>query len=341
MIFPLNNEKIFLKKVVAEGVTTVLVLGEKSMWNGRRYHSLDYYLKENFGEKLYKLSLDGGMTCPNRDGKISFGGCIFCSGEGSGDFSASAKLGIDKQIEYAKSLIWEKFSGERYIAYFQAFTNTYASSEYLKELFMPVILRDDIAVLDIATRPDCLESDKISLLSSLAKIKPVWVELGLQSSDDKTAEIINRGYRSSIYPEAVKRLHDAGVNVITHMILGLPFETKEMMLKTAKFISDSGSDGIKLQLLHILRGTELEKIYEKGEVKALREEEYIDLVCSIIEILPPEMVIHRLTGDGDKKKLIAPLWSKDKKRVLNLINHELKIRKIVQGGVDNQIVLSL
>lgn len=302
------------------------------MWSQRRYHSLDHYLKKEFGEKLYKLSLDGGMTCPNRDGRVSYGGCIFCSGEGSGNFAAPRNISVEKQIEYAKSLVSEKYSGHRYIAYFQAFTNTYASPEYLKELFMPLIKRDDIAVLDIATRPDCLPPEILNLLSELVKIKPLWVELGLQTSDNGTAMLINRGYDSEIYPDAVKSLHEIGANVITHMILGLPGENKEMMLRTARFISESGSDGIKLQLLHILRETVLEKMYEKGEVSELSEAEYIDLVCSIISELPPETVIHRLTGDGDKNKLIAPLWSCDKRKVLNHINHELKQRGIIQGN---------
>ncbi len=301
------------------------------MWNGRRYHSLDCYLKETFGKKLYKLSLDGGMTCPNRDGKLSYGGCIFCSGEGSGDFAASCCYGIEEQIQYAKSLIQDKYNGEKFIAYFQSFTNTYADTEYLKELFLPVIMREDIAVLDIATRPDCLENDKIRLIEELAKIKPVWVELGLQTSNENTAEFINRGYRLPVYDDAVKRLKEAGAKVITHMIIGLPNETKNDMIKTARHIAQCGSDGIKLQLLHILEGTKLAQLYRNGEFAALAEYEYISLVCDIIAVLPENMVIHRLTGDGDKAKLIDPKWSGNKRRVLNLINHELKVRGIVQG----------
>ena len=301
------------------------------MWNGRRYYSLDAYLKEKFGQKLYKLSLDGGMTCPNRDGKISYGGCIFCSADGSGDFSASNLLGSDKQIEYAKSLISEKYAGDKFIAYFQSYTNTYAPVDYLKGLFMPVIMRDDTAVLDIATRPDCLEPEKLKLISELVKIKPVWVELGLQSANNKTAALINRGYANEVYEQAVKNLHIAGAEVITHMIIGLPHETQSDMLDTARHIAECGSDGIKLQLLHILEGTELARMYDNAEFNALSREEYITLVCDIIGILPENMVIHRLTGDGDKSKLIAPKWSGDKRKVLNLINHELKVRNIIQG----------
>lgn len=304
------------------------------MWSGRRYHSLDHYLKVHFGEKLYKLSLDGGMTCPNRDGKISVGGCIFCSAEGSGDFAAKHTEDISQQLEAAKALVAEKYSGSRYIAYFQSFTNTYADVSYLRELFMPVIRRDDIAVLDIATRPDCLEEEKLELIAELAGIKPVWVELGLQTSSDNTAELINRGYRTEIYSDAVKQLHGCGAQVITHMIIGLPGETREDMLATARYIADCGSDGIKLQLLHILRGTKLYEMYRNGKAAALSEEEYISAVCDIISVLPENMVIHRLTGDGDKRLLEAPLWSCNKRRVLNLISHELKQKGIIQGQRD-------
>lgn len=301
------------------------------MWNGRRYHSLDYYLKNEFGEKLYKLSLDGGMTCPNRDGTLSYGGCIFCSSSGSGDFAAKRRVSIDKQIETAKSMIAEKFIGNRFIAYFQSFTNTYAPVSYLRELYMPVIERDDIAVLDIATRPDCLGEDVLSLISELSEIKPVWVELGLQTSDNGTAKLINRCYKTDIFPKAVSDLHSAGANVITHMIIGLPGESRDVMLNTAGFISHCGSDGIKLHLLHVLENTVLSEMYKNGNFSTLSEDEYISLVCDIIAVLPPEMVIHRLTGDGDKSILISPKWSGDKRHILNRINHELKARNIVQG----------
>lgn len=301
------------------------------MWSGKRYHSLDHYLKQTFGQKLYKLSLDGGMTCPNRDGKLSFGGCIFCSADGSGDFSVPVSAGTDEQINAAKQMVADKYSGNRYIAYFQAYTNTYAPVGRLRELFEPVIMRDDIAVLDIATRPDCIEDEKIELIGELAKIKPVWIELGLQTSNDKTAGLINRCYPTEQYDKAVCRLHDAGAVVITHMIVGLPGEERDDMLDTAMHIARCGSDGIKLQLMHILKGTVLARMYEKGEFDALSEDEYIGLICDIISVLPENMVIHRLTGDGDREKLIAPLWSCDKRRILNRISHELKLRRIIQG----------
>lgn len=301
------------------------------LWNGRRYFSLDSYLKSAFGEKLYKLSLNGGMSCPNRDGKISFGGCIFCSSGGSGDFAYDCSTNTDKQIDAAKELVKNKFDGTRYIAYFQAYTNTYAPVTYLEKLFRPVIMRDDIAVLSVATRPDCLEDDKIQLLAELAAIKPVWIELGLQTIHKKTAELINRGYDTVCYDNAVKKLKAAGINVITHMIVGLPYENREDMLRTAEHIGMTGSDGIKIQLLHVLENTKLAEMYRRGDFDVLSEDEYIHLVADIISVLPENIVIHRLTGDGNKKELIAPKWSGDKRRVLNLINHELKVRNIIQG----------
>ena len=281
---------------------------KKTFWGGRRYCSLDYMLKERYSEKLYKLSLNGGMTCPNRDGKISEGGCIFCSAGGSGDFAANFNPDIAKQIEQAKTLVSKKYQGDRFIAYFQAYTNTYAPVEYLRKLFMDTIMRDDIAILSIATRPDCLGDDVIKLLAELNRMKPVWVELGLQTINESTAKLINRGYELSCYDEAVRKLKNIGVEIITHMIIGLPYETKEDILSTAEYIGKT-ANGIKLQLMHILKNTKLLEMYEKGEFKALTEEEYIEIVCEIISILPREMVIHRLTGDGNPDELIAPLAS--------------------------------
>ena len=303
---------------------------KKTFWGGRRYCSLDYILKERYSEKLYKLSLNGGMTCPNRDGKISEGGCIFCSAGGSGDFAANFNPDIAKQIEQAKTLVSKKYQGDRFIAYFQAYTNTYAPVEYLRKLFMDTIMRDDIAILSIATRPDCLGDDVIKLLAELNRIKPVWVELGLQTINESTAKLINRGYELSCYDEAVRKLRNIGVEIITHMIIGLPYVTKEDILSTAEYIGKT-ANGIKLQLMHILKNTKLLEMYEKGEFKALTEEEYIEIVCEIISILPREMVIHRLTGDGNPDELIAPLWSLRKLQVLNGINHRLKELDIIQG----------
>lgn len=301
-------------------------------YNGRRYYSLDAYLKNTFGRKLYKLSLSAGMSCPNRDGTLSYGGCIFCSQGGSGDFASDAALDIEDQISYAKSLVWAKYDGNDFIAYFQSFTNTYAPVSRLEEIFMPVIEREDISVLSIATRPDCLEDDKLRLISRLSAIKPVWVELGLQTIHPSTARLINRGYELSCYDNAVRGLKEAGAEVITHMIIGLPHETRKDILSTASYIGSSGADGIKLQLLHVLENTRLAQMYTSGDFTTLTESEYVSLVADIISILPQNIVIHRLTGDGNKKELIAPKWSGDKRRVLNEINHELKVRNIVQGS---------
>ncbi len=300
-------------------------------WNGRRYYSLDTYLKETFGTKLYKLSLDGGMNCPNRDGTLGTGGCIFCSAGGSGDFSAPSQLDTDQQLEYAKNLIRDKYKGDQFIAYFQSYTNTYANVDYLEQLFLPIIQRDDIAVLSIATRPDCLEPEKLKLLERLTKIKPVWVELGLQTMHQSTADLIHRGYTLKVYDEAVRNLHAVGVKVITHIIVGLPNETESDMIATARHIGAVGSDGIKIQLLHILKHTELYQLYTEGKVQPLTEDEYVTLVAKIIAVLPPTTVIHRMTGDGNKEILVAPLWSGNKRKVLNHINHTLKVLDLYQG----------
>ncbi len=300
-------------------------------WNGRRYYSLDCYLKQRFGTKLYKLALNGGMTCPNRDGTLSSGGCIFCSGGGSGEFTPSVRHTMEEQFEQAKALVRQKYDGSRYIAYFQAFTNTYAPVEQLRNLFFPVIRREEVAVLSIATRPDCLEEDKIELIRELCRIKPVWVELGLQTIHERTARLIRRGYDLPCFDRAVRRLKEAGAEVIVHTITGLPFETPDDMLQTAVYVGNSGADGVKLQLLHVLEGTDLATMYRRGEFEVLREEEYVSLTAEILSVLPERIVIHRLTGDGDKRLLIAPRWSGDKRHVLNAIQHELKIRNLRQG----------
>ena len=294
------------------------------------YYSLNEYLKKTFGEKIYKLSLNGGMTCPNRDGTLSTKGCIFCSKGGSGEFATDSRFSVTAQIESAKKKVSAKIKSGRYIAYFQAYTNTYAPVDYLERIFTEAICRPDIVALSVATRPDCLGKDVLDLLYRLSKIKPVWVELGLQTVNCKTAEYIRRGYDLEVYDKAVSELKTLGVQVITHVILGLPGESVADMLKTVAY-AGSVSDGIKLQLLHILRGTDLEKDYLDGKFSALTMEEYIDILCKAVEILPKNVVIHRLTGDGDKRILTAPMWSADKKRVLNAINREFCRRGIVQG----------
>ncbi len=295
-----------------------------------RYYSLNEYLKSTFGEKVYKISLNGGMTCPNRDGTIDTRGCIFCSRGGSGEFAASAVLDIKNQIEQAKQRIKAKTDCRKFIAYFQPFTNTYASVEYLEKIFTQAIEGDEIVALSIATRPDCLGDDVLALLDRLNRIKPVWVELGLQTIHKQTSDYIRRGYELEVYDTAVRNLHSIGINVITHIILGLPNESKEMMLETVKYVGER-TDGVKLQLLHILKDTDLLDDYNAGKFKALTIEEYIDILCDCIEILPQNVVIHRITGDGDKKLLVAPLWSADKKNVLNSINRIFSQRNITQG----------
>ena len=288
----------------------------------KRTLTLNRFCREKFGEKLYKLSLNGGMTCPNRDGKCGTRGCIFCSAGGSGEFAPSSSLPIDEQIEQAKARVAAKFRGSRYIAYFQAYTNTYAPVETLRALFTKVITREDIAVLSIATRPDCLGEDVLSLLAELNRIKPVWVELGLQTIHERTAEYIRRGYALPVYDRAVSRLNALGIHTVTHVILGLPGESADDMVETVRYVSER-SAGIKLQLLHVLEGTDLAEEYRAGKFRTLELEEYIDILRLCVPLLKPETVVHRLTGDGDKKLLIAPLWSADKKRVINAINKAL------------------
>lgn len=288
------------------------------------YLSFNKYLKDKFGQKVYKISLDGGFTCPNRDGKIDTRGCIFCSKGGSGDFAQSRNLSITEQIESGKKRVEKKIKSGKYIAYFQAFTNTYAPVEILRAKYSEAINHPDIVALSIATRPDCLGDDVIELLDEMNKIKPVFVELGLQTIHSESAKYIRRGYSLEVYNEAVKKLKNIGVNIVVHIILGLPNESEEDMLESVKYVCQSQIDGIKLQLLHIIAGTDLAKDYEKGLFKTLEFDEYVELIAKCVAIIPKNIVIHRLTGDGAKKDLIAPLWSADKKRVLNAINKALK-----------------
>ncbi len=295
------------------------------------YYSLNTYLKNTYGEKLYKLSLNAGMTCPNRDGTLDTRGCIFCSAGGSGDFAENPKNSITEQIEAAKMRVRSKMKGNSYIAYFQAYTNTYAPVSYLRKVFMEAISHPDIKILSIATRPDCLSDEIIQLLQELSSIKPVWVELGLQTIHETTAQYIRRGYPLSCFQDAVENLSNAGIQVVVHMILGLPGESKADMLATADYISSLPVQGIKLQLLHILKGTDLAKDFFENKFEVLELSQYTDIIVSIVERLPKDMVVHRITGDGPKNLLIAPLWSGDKKRVLNTINQEFRLRNTWQG----------
>lgn len=288
------------------------------------FYSVNEYLKGTYGVKMYKLALNGGMNCPNRDGLIDTRGCIFCSAGGSGDFACT-------NVDDAKKLISNKYTGNNFIAYFQSYTNTYADVSYLRNLFMPVINNPDVKILSIATRPDCLDDSVITLLDEFNKIKPVWIELGLQTIHKKTSDYIRRGYELDIFTDAVKRLNNSDIKVIVHMILGLPGESDEMMLDTARFIANSGAWGIKLQLLHVLKGTDLADDYNNHLFETMTMDNYIRLIGRIIELLPPDMVIHRLTGDGPKKILIAPLWSADKKRVHNSLMQYFTNNNIIQG----------
>ena len=302
-----------------------------NLWNDKPYHSLDFELKKRFHEKVYRLALNGGMTCPNRDGRIATGGCIFCSEGGSGDFAAPASLSISKQIRAGQKLLANKRHVHKYIAYFQAFTNTYGPVDYLRSIFTEAIQHPEIEVLAIATRPDCLQDEIVSLLSELNQIKPVWVELGLQTMHEDTAQFIRRGYPLPVFEDAVKKLRLHGIEVITHVILGLPGEDHERMLETIRYLNTQDIQGIKLQLLHILKGTDLADIYEHDPFPVFTLEEYVSFIVDCVEIIRPDMVIHRLTGDGPKDLLIAPLWSSAKRHVLNSIHKEFRLRDTWQG----------
>lgn len=296
------------------------------------YYSLNQYLQQQFGEKVYKLALDAGMTCPNRDGSKGSRGCIFCSAGGSGDFAESECGDLTEQIRRAKQRISGKTNARKFIAYFQSYTNTYASPSRLRELFEAAMAEPDVVCLSIATRPDCLPNEVVELLTELNSRKPVWVELGLQTIHEKTAELIRRGYDLPVYEDALNRLHDGGIHVITHVILGLPDETREQMLETIAYLGNKGKpDGVKLQLLHILAGTDLEQMYREGRVQSMEMDAYFDLLFACIERLPPDLVLHRLTGDGPKKLLIAPQWTGDKKRVLNEMRRQMDLYGVVQG----------
>lgn len=286
------------------------------------YKTLNEHYIKTFGCKVYKLSIDAGFTCPNRDGTLGTRGCIFCSA-GSGEFAEKGES-ILTQLNKAKKRVENKNRDGKYIAYFQAFTNTYAPIERLEKIFTQALSPDYIVGLAVATRPDCLSEETVKLLSRLNKIKPVSVELGLQTTNDRTAEYIRRGYKTGVYYDAVKRLKNAGLEVVTHIIIGLPFEDKASAVETTKNAVSAGTDGVKFHLLHILRNTDLEREYKRGTFKCLELEEYGEILYECIKQLPPNVVVHRITGDGAKRELVAPLWSGDKKRVLNYLNKKLK-----------------
>ncbi|MBQ1994365.1 MAG: TIGR01212 family radical SAM protein [Lachnospiraceae bacterium] len=311
-------------------------------WGEKPYYSLDYYLKQNFGEKVYKVAIDGGMTCPNRDGTKGTRGCIFCSQGGSGDFAVKQtecdinqdilkKLSVKEQIDKSIAFTQKngKATGNKFIAYFQSYTNTYAPVDYLRSLYMEALSHPKVAALSIGTRPDCLDEDVLELLSECNKIKPVWVELGLQTIHEDTARFIRRGYELPVFDKAVTNLRAIGIDVIVHVILGLPYETDDDIIETIHYLNKKDIQGIKLQLLHILKDTDLAEYIDK--IKVYTEEEYVSLVCRCISELSPDIVVHRITGDGPKKLLLAPMWSANKRHVLNSIAHELKTTGIYQG----------
>ncbi len=288
------------------------------------YTSVNAYYQKKFGCKVYKLSIHGGFTCPNRDGTLGTGGCIFCSAAGGGEFAAPVCTSVTEQLQSAKQKVQAKNKNGKYIAYFQSFTNTYAPVKVLRQKFYQAIALPDVVGLSIGTRPDCLPEDVIALLAEINKIKPVSVELGLQTVHDSTAEYIRRGYKTPVYFDAVKRLKNCGIEVVTHIILGLPGETEAMMLETTRQVIQAGTNGVKFHLLHVLRGTDLEKEYLSGAFSCLTLENYAAILKKCLVLLPPEVVVHRITGDGAKRDLVAPLWSADKKKVINYLNQYLQ-----------------
>lgn len=301
------------------------------IWGEKPYYSLDYYLKETFGEKIYKVALDGGMTCPNRDGSLDTRGCIFCSRGGSGEFAIKCQTSITAQINQGIAFLQQqpKYCGKRFIAYFQSYSNTYAPVSHLRSIFMEALEHPQVAALSIATRPDCFSPEIFQLLEECNQIKPVWIELGLQTIHETTAEYIRRGYPLSVFETSLNELQKRNIDVITHVILGLPGESKEDILSTIHYLNEKGIQGIKLHLLHVLKDTDLAK--ELDTLHIYSQEEYVDTLLTCIAHLSPKIVIHRMTGDGPKDLLLAPLWSRNKRGVLNEISHQLKLQKIYQG----------
>lgn len=305
-------------------------------WHGKPYYSLDAYCKNTYGEKLYKIALNAGLSCPNRDGTLGTGGCIFCSAGGSGDFAVSTAdyPSITEQLAAGRALFHTKQTGNRYIAYFQAYTNTYGSLPYLRAIYEQALREPSVAGISIATRPDCIPEEVMTLLVNMKSEFPdkfVWIELGLQTIHEETALFIRRGYTLDVYDRCVMMLQQAGIPVITHVILGLPGETAEHMLRTISHLNSLGIWGIKLQLLHILKGTDLATLYEQGAYVPLTKEAYLELVIDCLELLNPDTVVHRVTGDGPEDLLLAPLWSLNKRDVLNSLHHAMKLRTAFQG----------
>lgn len=303
----------------------------KKMWGDKQYNNLNYFLRQRFGEKVFKISLDAGFSCPNRDGTISKGGCVYCSERGSGDFAGNRNFSIDCQFKDIKEMMNKKWKKGKYIAYFQAYTNTYADINVLREKYEEAINQEGVVALAIATRPDCLDNDIIELLAELNKRVYTWVELGLQTINEDTARLINRGYTIDVFKDAIDRLRAKKIDVVTHVIFGLPKETKEDMLNTIKYLSNKDIQGVKIHLLHLLKETPLVNLYRDGVLKFLEQQEYIDLITEAITLLPEHIVIHRLTGDAPRNLLLGPMWSLKKWEVLNAIDNKLKEENLYQG----------
>lgn len=303
----------------------------REQWGDKRYYSLNYFLRKKFNTKVFKISLDAGFSCPNRDGTISRGGCAFCSERGSGDFAGDRSFSISRQFLDIKDMMRKKWKDGKYIAYFQAYTNTYASVDVLKKKYDEAVNEDGVTALAIATRPDCLSAGTLDLLCKYNERLYTWVELGLQTSKEETAKIINRGYTNDVFENAVSELRKRNIDIVVHIIFGLPGENKEDMINTVRYVSKLGIQGVKFHLLHLMKGTPLVNLYREGKLRFLEQEEYVDIICDAISILPQNIVIHRLTGDAPRSLLIGPTWSLKKWEVLNDIDSTLKDKNIYQG----------
>lgn len=303
----------------------------QTKWGDKRYYSLNYFLREKFGCKTFKISLDGGFTCPNRDGKAGKGGCTFCSSRGSGDYAGARLLTIGEQFDNIKEMMNKKWKEGKYIAYFQAYTNTYAPVEELKKKYEEAISKEGVVALSIATRPDCINDEVLDLIAEMNKKLYTWVELGLQTIHEDSAKNFNRGYSLDVFDKAMEGLKSRGIDTVVHCIFGLPEETKEQILETIDYVAHTGAKGIKFHLLHLMEGTKMVKDYEEGRLKFLSQEDYVDLICEGVSRIPQDMVVHRLTGDAPRDLLIGPMWSLKKWEVLNAIDKALEDNDIYQG----------
>lgn len=303
----------------------------KYAFDNKRYHTWNYYLRSNFGEKVFKVSINAGFSCPNIDGTVAYGGCTYCSKQGSGDFAGNPNDNLIKQFEDIKEMMHKKWHNAKYIGYFQAFTNTHAPVSVLKEKYETILNLDDVIGLSISTRPDCLPDDVLEYLSELNKKTNLWVELGLQTIHDETSKIINRAHDYNTFLEGVEKLKKHNIKTVVHIINGLPGEDYNMMMETAKAVADLGVHGIKIHLLHVLKETPMENMLKKGMFNLMEKDDYINLVCDQLEIIPPEMVVHRLTGDGKRDEIVGPMWSLKKWEVLNAIDDTMRERDSYQG----------